>query len=153
MDKLDRHRLRCLPTGPGLPGDAVVVRSLKAFSGFEGVVASSQKDKWEAYLINRRGGSKRQAYARGSQPLVGVAPDHLCRLARGAALLHRRRPVHNFCTPIAVAVAVGRERRSPQGRELCEGTRTGVSWRERQRCVRTRGRGAFTGDQSTRGGS
>ena len=47
VDKLDRHRLRCLPTGPGLPGEAVVVRSLKAFSGFEGVVASSQKDKWE----------------------------------------------------------------------------------------------------------
>ena len=50
VDKLDRHRLRCLPTGAGLAGDAVVVRSLKAFSGFEGVVASSQKDKWEGKL-------------------------------------------------------------------------------------------------------
>ena len=38
VDKLDRHRLRCLPLEVG-----VLVRSDKAFSGYEGVVGRKQK--------------------------------------------------------------------------------------------------------------
>ena len=56
LEKLDRHRLRCLPADAG-----VLVRSSKAFSGYEGVVASQAKDKWEVVMVNDRGyGRKRQ---------------------------------------------------------------------------------------------
>ena len=44
MDKLDRHRLRCLPAGPGLPGEAVVVRSLQAVS-FIAIVSGMVLDR------------------------------------------------------------------------------------------------------------
>lgn len=55
IDKLDRHRLLCLKDL-----SSVVVRSHKAFSGFEGVVGSQVKGKWEAYIISDRGyGRKR----------------------------------------------------------------------------------------------
>ena len=58
VDKLDRHRLRCLPEEFQA---GVVVRSEKAFSGYEGVVSSREKNKWEAYLMNDTGyGKKRQ---------------------------------------------------------------------------------------------
>merc|ERR1740130_2337252 len=56
VDQLDRHRLRCLPTT-----DQVRIRSAKAFSGYEGVVSSQTRDKWEAYIINDCGyGRKRR---------------------------------------------------------------------------------------------
>ena len=56
VDKLDRHRLCCLPDPSG-----VVVRSEKAFSGYEGVVSSQIRDKWEAFLVSDHGyGRKRR---------------------------------------------------------------------------------------------
>lgn len=51
LDKLDRHRLCCLDEAAA---SQVLVRSSKAFSGFEGVVSSQDSgrtDKWEAYFI------------------------------------------------------------------------------------------------------
>ena len=57
LDLLDRHRLRCLPESAG-----VLVRSTKAFSGYEGVVESTVgRNKWEAFVIHDRGyGRKRR---------------------------------------------------------------------------------------------
>ena len=61
VDRLDRHRLLCLEDDAA---SAVLVRSSKAFSGYEGVVASqvgSRGDKWEAFFIHRSGyGHKRR---------------------------------------------------------------------------------------------
>jgi hypothetical protein len=56
IDRLDRHRLCCLPEGDAT---RVLVRSHKAFSGFEGVVVSQtgKGDKWEAFIIDSNYGS------------------------------------------------------------------------------------------------
>ena len=56
IDRLDRHRLCCLPEGDAT---RVLVRSHKAFSGFEGVVVSQtgKGDKWEAFIIDSSYGS------------------------------------------------------------------------------------------------
>ena len=60
VDRLDRHRLVCLDAEAAAQ---VVVRSDKAFSGYEGVVESrvGKGDKWEAYYVQSLGyGRKRR---------------------------------------------------------------------------------------------
>ncbi|KAL1515554.1 hypothetical protein AB1Y20_002174 [Prymnesium parvum] len=74
ISQLDRHRLLCLQEWRH-----VVVRSSKAFSGFEGVCGAQLKGKWEAFLVNSNGKKRRVGTIFDSAELAAAAYAAACR--------------------------------------------------------------------------